>query len=70
MAQWMFPLGLLGTVVLLSISSVAGGLLALAWGFVLVPHAARYIHTHARGHADTDGVDDVETHYWRITLPQ
>jgi hypothetical protein len=69
MEQWIFPLGLLGTVVLVSISPVAGGLLALVWGFVLVPHVAKYIHTHSRAHGDTGGADDVDTHYWRTTLP-
>lgn len=68
MKQWIFPLGLLGTVVLVSISSVAGGLLALAWGFVLVPHAGKYIHTHSRGHDATGAANDIETHYWRTTL--
>ena len=68
MMLWIFPLGLLGTVVLV-ISAVAGGALALAWGFILVPHAARYIHAHSRGDADAGEADDVATHYWRTTLP-
>jgi hypothetical protein len=68
MEQWIFPLGLLGTVVLVSINPVAGGLLALAWGFVLVPHVGKYIHTHSRGDDDTGGADDIDTHYWRTTL--
>jgi hypothetical protein len=71
MAVWLFPLGLLGCVVLISFATVVGYLLALAWGFVLFPHGANYILTHSRsrrGGSDRNGIREVDTDYWRTTL--
>lgn len=68
---WLLPLGLLGSVVLLSLGNVFGYLLATAWGFVLFPHGANYIRTRSRRRGDggdENGVHDVDTHYWRTTL--
>jgi hypothetical protein len=67
----LFPLGLLGCVVLLSLATVSSYLLAMAWGFVLFPHGAGYILNHSwrRGDdGDENGSDDVDVHYWRTTL--
>jgi hypothetical protein len=67
----LFPLGLLVGIALVSLGSVIGSLLALAWTFVLVPHVGKYILTHSRGRSDggdEDGFPDVTTHYWRTTL--
>ncbi len=71
MPLWLFPMGLLGTVVLVSLGSPWSYLLALVWGFVLVPHLGKSILERSRrGTADQDRNDfpDVSTHYWRITL--
>jgi hypothetical protein len=69
MPLWLFPLGLVGAVVLSSLASPFY-LLTLVWGFVLLPHAANYIRTHPRsgGGDDTDGSYGVDTDYWRTTL--
>lgn len=60
----MFPLGLLGGVVLVSLADLSGYLLAMVWGFVAFPHGVAYIRRRSRDAGD-DGLDDVETHYWR-----
>jgi hypothetical protein len=64
-------LGSLGTVALISLSSPIAFLLALAWGWVLVPHGVAYLRSRSRtpGHAsDERGFNDVNTDYWRTTL--
>jgi hypothetical protein len=70
MPLWLFPLGLLVGVALISLGSVVGYLLAMAWAFVLVPHVGNYIRTHSGGRADDPehAFRDVDTHYWRTTL--
>jgi hypothetical protein len=68
---WFFPVGLLGCVALVSLATVLGYLLAMAWGFVLFPHGANYILTLSRRRGDggdENGINDVDTHYWRTTL--
>jgi hypothetical protein len=61
----LFPLGLLLGIAFVSLNSIVGSLLALAWAFVLVPQVGKSILAHSR--AD-DGNADVTTHYWRTTL--
>jgi hypothetical protein len=71
LSLWLFPLGLLGAVVLLSLNSVIGSVLSIAWGFVLVPHVGNYLlhHSHGRAHGSGgSGFSDVSTHYWRTAL--
>jgi hypothetical protein len=71
MPLWFFPVGLLGTVVLLSLATVASSLLAVVWGFVVFPLGAAYIRHHGRspgGRSDENGLHDVDTRYWRTTL--
>ena len=64
-ALCVFPLGVLLGVAFVSLNSVLGLLLALAWGFVLVPHFSKSILAHSHGEGDSA---DVTTHYWRTTL--
>ena len=61
----LFPLGLLLGIALVSLNSIVGLVLALAWAFVLVPHVGKAILAHWRDEAGDPGVT---THYWRITL--
>jgi hypothetical protein len=71
MPLWFFPVGLLGTVVLVSLATVAGVLLAVVWGFVAFPLGTAYIRHHGRspdGRSGENGLDDVDTRYWRTTL--
>jgi hypothetical protein len=68
---WLFPLGLVGTLTLISISNVFGYALAMVWGLVLFPHGAAYIHSHprapgARNDASLLSEDDMD--YWRTKL--
>lgn len=68
---WLLPLGLLGTVVLISVFSPVGYVLAGVWGLVLFPYGAAYIHARARtSGARNDGsrfgADDMD--YWRTKL--
>jgi hypothetical protein len=67
-AVWLFPLGLLGAVVLISLSTVFGYALAIVWGFVLFPHGAAYIWRRSAGPERGgvgNGSDDVDAQYWR-----
>jgi hypothetical protein len=70
MPVWLFPLGLLGGVVPVSLSTLSSFLLAMVWGFAVVPHGAAYIRRRARGPgagSDESGFHDVDTDYWRTT---
>lgn len=60
----LFPLGLLLGIAFVSLNSIVGSLLALAWAFVVVPHVGKAILAHS---GDEDGNPDLTTHYWRIT---
>lgn len=67
---WLWPLGVLGSVVLVSIFAPFGYLLAIVWGFVLFPYGAYYIWRRSRGpdgRVDENGFDAADTHYWRTT---
>ncbi len=71
MVPWFFPLAVLGTVVLLSLSNVFAYLALLVWGWVLLPHAAHYVRSHSRnpdGESDADDNGSLDTHYWRTKL--
>ena len=68
MPVWLFPLGLLGAVVLLTFATVYGYLLVIVWGLVLFPHGAAYVRRHSRSRDGENPFDDVDTHYWRTTL--
>ena len=66
MSVWLFPLWLIGALVLLTLGSPAGGGLALLWAFVLVPHVAATILRRSPDGADQ--ARDRETNYWRTGL--
>jgi hypothetical protein len=71
MVAWLLPVGLLVTVVLISVPGLPGILAALAWGWIVFPSGARLLRSHARsrGHGgDAGGLDDPDTNYWRIKL--
>jgi hypothetical protein len=61
MLPWLFPVGLLGAVVLVVVSSPYEALVAVALGVVLVPVLWR-IHFRPPG-------DDGDTRYWRMKAP-
>jgi hypothetical protein len=67
---WLLPLAVLGGIALVSLASLTGDLLAVAWGFVVFPHGARYVLTgpRGRGHQSGERCDDIDVHYWRTTL--
>lgn len=68
MPLWLFALGALGGIMLISLSTLTGYLLALVWGFIVFPHGAAYLRRRARGPGDgSDALDGVDTHYWRTT---
>ena len=62
MLPWLFPLGVLVTVALLSVSGVFAFALTVAWGWVLFPFGVRYIRSLTR----TPGDADDDHSYWRI----
>lgn len=71
MLPWLFPVGLLGTVALISLSNVAGYLLAAAWGWLVFPSIALYIRSHShtrRGTSNRNAVPDADVNYWRTSL--
>lgn len=52
---------------LTSLSTPAGDLLAIVWGFVLIAYAARCIRRRSRSRAGDDGGFNVmDTDYWRM----
>ena len=63
MSVWLFPLVVIGALVLLVLNSPVADLLALLWAFVLVPHIAATIVRRSPGGADR--IRDLETNYWR-----
>jgi hypothetical protein len=65
MLPWMLPVGLLGTVALISLSNVVGYVLAALWGWLVFPSVALYIR---RGTGDRNGSRDADTDYWRTRL--
>jgi hypothetical protein len=67
MPLWLFPVGLLGGVALISLGSVSGPLLATLWGLVVFPHATASVARRWRDRNCDDGLRDEETDYWRIT---
>ncbi|MGA9856899.1 MAG: hypothetical protein WBQ18_03500 [Solirubrobacteraceae bacterium] len=71
MPIWLFPLGLLGGIVLVSIGTPLGILFAMVWGFVVFPHCAAHLLRRWRSAVGGDEqrhLDDIQTHYWRTTL--
>jgi hypothetical protein len=64
MLSWLFPLGALVTVVLVSLfPSLPGSLLAVAWGWVLLPAVVMYVRSRGRARRQPDEID---APYWRI----
>jgi hypothetical protein len=61
---WLFPVGLLVGIVLISLSSPVGYILAGAWAWVVFPHAASYLRAHSGGSRDADEAVD----YWRTQV--
>jgi hypothetical protein len=59
MVPWLFPLGVLAALVLISFSNLVGYVLAMVWGWIVFPHAAAYIRSRARASGDADA------DYWR-----
>ena len=65
---WMFPLAVLGGLMLLSLNSLPADVLALVWGFVVVPHGAALLARHLRDPDGSRAPDDAyarDTQYWR-----
>ena len=60
---WVFPVGLLGSVALVSMSTLTGDLLTVGWGLAVFPCLAVYLRSRSR---ISPGGDD--TDYWRTTL--
>ena len=71
MVGWFLPVGLLVTVVLISLSNVPAYLAVLAWGWVVFPYGAALVRSRARtrgGARDVSGLDDLDTNHWRTRL--
>jgi hypothetical protein len=71
MLPWLLPVGLLGTVALISLSGALAYLLAGIWGWLVFPYVAAYIRAHSRadgGGNNGNGVRDGEADYWRTKL--
>jgi hypothetical protein len=61
---WLFPLGALVTVVLVSLfPSLPGSLLAVVWGWVLLPAVVMYVRSRGRARSE---LDEIDAPYWRI----
>ncbi len=72
MVPWLFPLGVLGTVVFISLSNVVGYILVMVWGWVLFPYGAAHIRAHVRtpgalNNGSQFSADEID--YWRTHLP-
>lgn len=70
MLPWLLPAGVLGTVVLISLSGVFAYVLVAIWGWVVFPSVAAYVHAHSRAdesHEHGTGPDG-EADYWRTKL--
>ena len=71
MLPWLLPVGLLGTVALISLSNLLGYILAGVLGWALLPYAAAYIHSHTRRPGALNNgnpFDGDEVDYWRTKL--
>lgn len=65
---WLFPLGLLGTVALISLANALGYLLVTAWGWLVFPFVAACIRSLSRASrpgSNGNGLRDDATDYWR-----
>jgi hypothetical protein len=67
MPLWLFPVGLLGGVALVSLGSIPGYLLAALWGLVVFPHGSAWFARRWRGRNGDDSLCDDDTDYWRFT---
>jgi hypothetical protein len=68
---WLLPVGLFGTVAVISLPSPFGLLLAGVWGWVAFPCVVVYIRSHSRadgGRNNGDGFREDEADYWRTKL--
>jgi hypothetical protein len=68
MLPWLFPVGLLGTVVFVVVFKGYAALIALPLGWVLIP-VLWYARSRRGALGGTGDLADSETHYWRITRP-
>lgn len=71
MLPWLLPVGLLGAVLLISMSNVFGFLLAVVWGWLVFPFVALYIRSrsHTRqGTSDRNAFSEADAHYWRTRV--
>jgi hypothetical protein len=68
MLPWLFPVGLLGAVVLVSVSNALGYLLAVVWGWIAFPYVVAYARAHSLPGGRGGDVDDSDTQYWRTKL--
>jgi hypothetical protein len=69
---WLLPLGVLGTVALISLSNLLGYVLAGVWGLILFPYGAAYVQARARSTGARSGgspFSDDDMDYWRTKLP-
>jgi hypothetical protein len=66
---WLLPVGLLVTVVLISLSNPSGYLAVLVWGWVVFPYGLALLRSRTRrGRRDAHGLDDLDTNYWRTKV--
>jgi hypothetical protein len=66
MHLWLFAVGVLVALVILSLNSLVSDLAALAWGFVVVPHGALWLLRHRRTAAGTgEEPPELQSAYWR-----
>ena len=71
MLPWLLPVGLLGTVALISLSGALAYLLAGIWGWLVFPYVAAYVRARSRadgGPNDGNGFRNGEADYWRTKL--
>ena len=71
MLPWLFPVGLLGTVALASLSTVFGFLLLTVWGWLVFPSVALYISSRShsgQGASSRNALRDADADYWRTRL--
>ena len=68
---WLLPVGLFGTVALISLPSPFGYLVAGIWGWVAFPSVVAYIRGHSLaggGRNSRSGSEDDQADYWRTRL--
>jgi hypothetical protein len=71
MVPWLLPAGLLGTVVLISLSGALAYVLVGIWGWIVFPYVAAYIRAHSRSDGGPNNANvfgDGEMDYWRTKL--